>query len=89
MREIGSLYIDPHDSIRHLCVRTPTQNTNRQWIGERAKIKAEEAVHPMLGQLISDLGYKKVYCASVVRTLHILVKSITGKLHPFGWLVDS
>jgi hypothetical protein len=25
---------------------------HRQWIGERDKIKAEEAVHPMLGQLI-------------------------------------
>lgn len=62
---------------------------NRQWIGERAKIKAEEAVHPMLGQLISDLGYKKVYCASVVRTLHVFVESMTGLLHRLGWWVDS
>lgn len=34
----------------------------RQWIAERAKIKADEATHPMLGTLISDLGYKKGAC---------------------------
>lgn len=48
-----------------VCSLHPHLVDGRQWIGERSKIKAEEAVHPVLGQLISDLGYKKVYCASI------------------------
>jgi len=37
----------------------------RQWISFQAKIKPEEATHPVLGQLVADMGYKKIYCASI------------------------
>ena len=38
---------------------------HRQWISFQAKIKPEEATHPVLGQLVADMGYKKIYCASI------------------------
>jgi len=39
---------------------------NRKWIDTHATaVPADEAVHPVLGHLIRDMGYKKVYCASV------------------------
>lgn len=40
----------------------------KQLISFHAKIKPEEtmqATHPVLGQLVADMGYKKIYCASI------------------------
>lgn len=46
---------------------------HRQWISFQAKIKPEEATHPVLGQLVADMGYKKIYCASIKQLADVVI----------------
>jgi hypothetical protein len=36
----------------------------RDWVKQKVGAAPEEVVHPMFGEIIKDIGYKRVYCIS-------------------------
>lgn len=45
----------------------------RQWIEKKVGAQPEDVIHPLFGEIIKDLGYKKIYATSCAKLANIPV----------------